>query len=50
MAAILDFLFPVCWESIPSSFVGLLDPENIDVAVEIAFLSCLKAEIKVLQV
>jgi len=28
-----------------SSFFGLMDPENIGVALEIAFLSCLQAEI-----
>jgi len=41
MAAILDFPLPVWWKIILSSSVGLLDPENIGVEVEIAFLYCL---------
>jgi len=38
MAAIFDFPLPVWWKIILSSSFGLLDPENIDLAVEIAFL------------
>ena len=34
LAAILDFLLSVWWDSIPSSFVGLLDSENMAVAVD----------------
>jgi len=41
----VDLPLPVWWDIILISFVGLMDPENIDLAVEIAFLSCLQAEI-----
>jgi len=37
-AAILNFPLPVSWEIILSFSVGLLDPENIGLAVEMAFL------------
>jgi len=36
---------PVWWKAIPISFVGLMGPENIGLAVEVAFPSCLEAEI-----
>jgi len=48
--AILNFPLPVWWKIIFSSFVGLMDPENIGLAIEITFLSCLQAEMKVLPV
>ena len=41
----LDFRLPVWSYSIESISVGLLDPENIGVAVGISFLSHLQAEI-----
>jgi len=41
----VDLPLPVWWEIILSSFVGLMDVENIGLAVEIAFIFCLKAEI-----
>jgi len=40
----MDLPLPVWWEIILSSFVGLMDPKNIGLAVEIAFLSCLQAD------
>jgi len=45
MPAILDFLLSVWWKIILCSSFGLLDPENIGLEVEIAFISCLQAEI-----
>jgi len=45
MDAILDFPLPVWWKIILSSLVRLLDPENIGLAVEIAFLSYLQVDI-----
>jgi len=45
MAANLDFKLAVWWKIILSSSVWLLDPENIGLAVEIAFLFCLQAKI-----
>ena len=41
----LDFQLPVWYDSIVSSSIGLLDPKNIGVAVEIVFLSGLQTEI-----
>jgi hypothetical protein len=50
-ADILDFLIPVWSDNLPSGSDGLRDPETIGVAVEIAFLTGLQAEIfKVLPV
>jgi len=43
--AILDFPFPVSSYKIPVDLVGLLDPENMGLAVEIVFLSCPGVEI-----
>jgi len=37
----MNFPLPVWWKIIISSSAGLLYPQNIDLAVEIAFLSCL---------
>ena len=42
---LLDFQLPVWYDSIVSSSVGLLDPEHIGVALEIAFIFCLQTEI-----
>jgi len=39
----VDFSIPVWWEIIPISIVWLLDPENIGLAVEILFPSCLQS-------
>jgi len=44
-AAILDFLLPVWSDNIPSGPIGFRDSENIGIAVDIAFLTCLQAEI-----
>ena len=44
-AAIFDFPLPVWSHNIPSITVGLLDPKNIGVAVEIMFLTGVEAEI-----
>ena len=44
-AAILYFSLPVWLYSILLSSVGMLDPENVGLAVEISFLSYLQAEI-----
>ena len=41
-AAMLDFKLPMWYDSIVSSSIGLLYPENIGIAVEITFLSCLQ--------
>ena len=41
----LDFRLPVWSHSIETISVGLLDPENIRVAVGISFLSHLETEI-----
>jgi len=41
----VDLPLPIWWETILICFVGLMDPENIGLAVEIEFLSCLQAEI-----
>ena len=41
----LDFQLPVWYDSIVSSSVGLLDPKHTCLALEIAFLHCLQAEI-----
>ena len=41
----LDFRLPVWSHSIQTTSIGLLDPENIGVAVGISFLSLLEAEI-----
>ena len=49
-AAISEFLLPVTSSSIRSSAIELLDPENVGVAVETAFLSTLEAEISLLPV
>ena len=45
VAAMLDFRLPVWSHSIQTTSIGLLDPENIGVAVGISFLSLLEAEI-----
>jgi len=37
MAAILDFQLLVLWKSIPNTTVGLLDPDNIGLAVKSRF-------------
>jgi len=49
-AAIFEFLLPVTSGSIRGSAIALLDPENVGVAVETAFLSTLEAEISILPV
>ena len=41
----LDYQLPVWYDSIVSSYIGLLEPEHIGLALEIAFLSCLQTEI-----
>ena len=46
----MDFLLPVWFSSILLFSVGLLDLENVGLAVEISFLSHLQAEIKVFPV
>jgi len=43
-AAILDLLFPVRSDSIVGITVGLLDPENIGLAVGIVLLLCVQLE------
>ncbi len=49
MAATLDYLpLPVRLHSDVRSTVGLLDPENMGIAVEISLLSRLQAEIQIL--
>jgi len=48
-AAILDFQQPVRSHSISSSPIGLLDHENIGIAVRMLLLSCLQIEIYVFQ-
>jgi len=45
-AVILDFLLPVTSDSIPTSTVGFLAPENMGVAVDMVCLSCEEAEIR----
>jgi len=47
VAAILDFKLPVGSHSISRSLVGLLDPENIGIAIKIVLVSCLQVEIYV---
>ena len=49
-AAILGFRLPLTSDSVGSSSIEMLDPENVELAFEIAFLSSLQAEIKVLPV
>ena len=44
-AAILDFRLPVPCDTVPDSTVEKFDPQNMEVAVEIWFLSGLQAEI-----
>jgi len=46
-SAILNCPLPVWWKIILSRSIALLDPENIGLAIEIAFLFRLQAEIKV---
>jgi len=41
----VDLPLPVWWKIILIIYVGLLDPENIGLAVEIVFLFCRQAEI-----
>ena len=43
----MDFTLPVRFYNNTDSPIGLLDLENILIAVEISFLSCLKADIEV---
>ena len=43
----MDFIFPVRSCNNTDSPIGLLDLENIVIAVGISFLSCLQAEIEV---
>ena len=50
MAAILDLPHPVWSDRIRNSPIELLDLENVGVAVEIALLSSLQAELKVIPV
>ena len=45
MAAIYDFPFALTSDSIHNSPIGLLDLENVGVAVETSLLSCLQAKI-----
>jgi len=47
LAAILNFQLPDRSHSISSNPIGLLDPENIGIAVRIVLLSCLQVEIDV---
>ena len=44
-AAIFDFRLPVMSDRICNSPIELLDPENVGVAVEIALISSLEAEL-----
>jgi len=44
-AAILDVSLPVSSDSIVGITVGLLDPENIGLAVGIALILCVQVEI-----
>ena len=44
------FLLPVWSHSILTSPNGMLDPENMGIAVEILLISCLEAEIHVIKV
>ena len=48
--AILVFILPVRFHNNTDSPIGLLDLENIVIAIEISFLSCLQAEIEVFPV
>jgi hypothetical protein len=43
-AVILDFPLPVMSQNIVASLIGLLVPENTDVAVGMSLLSCIQAE------
>ena len=43
--AILDFLTPLTLDSIHNRVCEILDPENLGVAVEIAFLCAIDAEL-----
>ena len=45
MVAVLDFRLPVWLHIIQTTSIELLDPENMDAAVGISFLTHLKAEI-----
>jgi len=46
----VNLLLPAWWKIILSRSVRLLDPENIGLEVDIAFQSCLQADISVLPV
>jgi len=48
MDAIFDFQQARAWDSIPNSLSVLPDPGNMDVAVGIPLLSCIRAEIDVI--
>ena len=50
MAAILDFRLPVMSGRLGTSLIELLDIDNVGVAVGIALLSSLQAEIQVFPV
>jgi len=41
----MDLQLPAWWKIILSSFVGLMDSQNIGLTIEIAFLSSLQDEI-----
>ena len=45
MAAMSDIPVTLMSESIHTSYIGLLDPENVGIAVGISLLSYTKAEI-----
>jgi len=47
-AAIFDIPFTLTYDSLCTGPVMLLNPENIDIAVEISLLSCILAEIYVI--
>ena len=47
LSAILDFRHTQTSDSIPTSLVVSLDPENMGIAVGISLLSCIEADISV---
>ena len=49
-AAILAYPLPVWLYSIHTSPIGMLDPKNMGIAVGISLLSCLQAEITIMEI
>jgi len=45
-AAMLDFRLPVMSDNIVTRFFGMLDPENVGIAVGISLLSHMWAELR----